>query len=276
MAAPPEPDGGAAAESPLLRNQAAFVTVQDCLDFAAASALLCCSRLSAELLEDQGLYEASRHAGQQPAGPRAAPRLPLAAGGRAKLTWCFSQGLAAYEARDLERSERLLGAALELAPEDDVVLCRLADTCYARCRAEVGELREALEARTLELYRRAVSVNPASSLGLNGLSLFQEGTDAKRHYLLRAVALDRGNPYALTNLAMILLDEKDKDDICLTLLKRALAINPNLFYARPTIARLHLRLNELNEARAVLAEQVMRRPQDHDSRCLLELLRRIV
>merc|ERR1712124_184880 len=107
-----------------------------------------------------------------------------------------------YEAKDLEKSAGLLESALAMAPEDDVLLSRLADTCYARFRAATGELQESLQARTLELYRKAVLVNPASSLGMNGLSLFQETDDMKQKYLLRAVALDDANSYALANLGM--------------------------------------------------------------------------
>ncbi|CAK0800044.1 unnamed protein product [Prorocentrum cordatum] len=82
----------------------------------------------------------------------------------------------------------------------------------------------------------------------------------------------------------LLDDDEGMGEVCLALLRgRALAINPNLFYARPTIAGLHLQFArtartrrevaaQLREARAVLAEHVGRRPEDTDSGRLLDQL----
>merc|ERR1712066_368199 len=94
----------------------------------------------------------------------------------------------------------------------------------------------------------------------------------KRKYLLRAVALDGANSYALVNLAMHLMDDLGVNpsvaDQCLRLLKRALIINPNLFYARPTIAQLYVHLNKYEEARDMLSEHLSLRPEDTRSRHL--------
>jgi tetratricopeptide (TPR) repeat protein len=200
----------------------------------------------------------------------------------AKLTFFFVAGLRAYEAKNMEASEKFLDVALAMAPEDDTLIARLADTRFAQYQAVVSANREGDHAhwktRTLELYQKAMQINPMSSSASNGLSLFQETNDAQKMFLLQAVALDAGNSYALVNLAMLLLDSKEHRDStehqCLALLRRALAINPNLFYARMSLAHLLLRLQRYEEAIPVLGEHLARVPDDVDAGKLHDALQR--
>eukprot|EP00927_Polykrikos_kofoidii_P079678 TRINITY_DN76476_c0_g1_i1.p1 TRINITY_DN76476_c0_g1~~TRINITY_DN76476_c0_g1_i1.p1 ORF type:complete len:361 (+),score=43.98 TRINITY_DN76476_c0_g1_i1:75-1085(+) len=208
---------------------------------------------------------------------------PLTAMQLAKLTFFFVKGYKAYEARHNKVSEACLEEAVALAAHDDILLARLGDTCYARyqelaAEASEGEELEKLRVKTSELYQRAIRINPRSSYGFNGMSLFQEDRDRKKKYLLRAVALNDRNSYALVNLSMCLREERDSGRSthtslwCLALLRRALAINPNLFYARITAAELHLKLGQYVEAHQMLAEHLSRRPEDHQWRVLFSQL----
>lgn len=209
---------------------------------------------------------------------------------QAWLTFCFVQGLKTYEAREMADSARWLRQALAMAPEDDILSARLADTLLAQYQAAKENLStdpsarntqhvlvEDLRQETLNLYRKAVMDNPSSSYGFNGLSLFQESPTEKKKYLLRAVALDGQNSYALVNLAIHLSNSADSLNIelyqtCLALLRRGLAINPNLFYARTTIVQLHMQMGQFEEGYDMLVEHVQRRPDDQRMQGLLRHL----
>jgi len=206
---------------------------------------------------------------------------PLTAMSLAKLTFSFAKGLDAYEAKRMGTSAQLLEVALALDPEDDVLLSRLGDTRYAQYQefamAAVEAKNRTEESQRLkdlsqQLYKQALSANPRSSYGFNGLALFQDCETTKRRYLLKAVALDNYNSYALVNLAMC-LDSSDRygtslPDHQLALYQRALAINPNLFYARPAVVQLQLQLGQYSQAFDTLNEHVQRRPEDRRSRQL--------
>ena len=90
----------------------------------------------------------------------------LSAMQQAKLTYFFVVGLRAYEAKSHQNSEKFLELALSLAPTNDILLARLADTCYAQYQAirighEQASVRNAdreehWRLRTLDLYRKAI------------------------------------------------------------------------------------------------------------------------
>jgi len=59
---------------------------------------------------------------------------------------------------------------------------------------------------------------------------------------------------------------------CLVLLKRAININPNLFYARMSMANVYLRMGKLHEAHSVLREHLELRSTDAEARRLYDAI----
>merc|ERR1711924_99171 len=98
-------------------------------------------------------------------------------------------------------------------------------------------------------------------MDLTDLLCFRRRTRVRKN-ILCVLWLDARNTYALTNLAQHLTGEPTR---AMALLVHALSINPNLFYARPSIAHLHLSMGQFPEARDMLAEHLRHRPDDVDA-----------
>jgi len=193
---------------------------------------------------------------------------------QAKVTHLFVKGILEYEAKNWAASEQKLQEALDLVPGDDILMSRLGDTCFGKFQAikaghDTGD-EEEWRRKTLSLYQQALQVNPLSSYGYNGLSLFQNTSRGKNMCLLRAVSLDPENSYALINLAM----DTEAVEERLNLARRAVTINPKLFYARSTIAHCFIELGRFQEALHILKEQLSHRPDDRHARQFHDQLER--
>jgi tetratricopeptide (TPR) repeat protein len=206
---------------------------------------------------------------------------------QAKITFLFAKGIQAYEAKDMNLSISLLGAALDLAPLHDIILCRLADAKYGEINSErrnsEGEMFREEENKVHALYKRALELNPFSSYGYNGLGLFEEkyvkqGAPGrvKESFMLTALLFDPNNSYALANLGMC---ESLSLTLRIQLLERALAVNENLFYARPALARAYYEaatttpdFGLFRKSIPILEEHVRRNPADGSARENLRFL----
>merc|ERR1712083_1070337 len=103
-------------------------------------------------------------------------------GEQAKVTKLFAQGMREYEQKRFRASEETLQEVVTMLPSDDIIVCRLADTCFGQCQAiraqqAVGDYDE-WHAYALRLYKKALTLNPSSSYAYNGLSLFQKHSEA--------------------------------------------------------------------------------------------------
>lgn len=229
---------------------------------------------------------------------------------RAGFTYILARGIRLYEARDFDRAVEALRRVAALAPRvQSQVLCRLADALYSKAMtlksnaaiaeeaaavvssAETPEeeqsaakeqaskareamaLREESEALLEEaegLYTGALAVNPKDSFAVNGLALFADCAVEKRRLLEQAVKLDEDNAYALANLGADLLLQDDRR--ALAYLERALAVNPQLFYARLFKCKALIQLGDLDGALRAAAEQFRLQPGDEVAQRLLAQL----
>jgi len=205
---------------------------------------------------------------------------------QAKVTLYYAKGIKNYENRKFEESLKALNIALEIAPKHDLILCRLGDTSYA-LRLKAEELVSEDEVKSY--FEAALEMNPSSSSAYNGLALFSKSKSRftiggrnpnegvpfsisfnRLSFQRAALLLDPFNTYTIVNYFRAIKNPYDIlykrtaggteklvfiYSLVMQALKLAVSWNPNLFYARLSIADMLSHSRQYEGALKVLKEQ---------------------
>ena len=161
---------------------------------------------------------------------------------------------AAYEAlRQFDRSMALLTQARTLSPTDPLVAIRL-----ARSQQEAGKGDDAV--RTLQAAVTRFPKEPGVMLSLGSTFERQRKYAEAEGVFRQMIAADRGNADALNSLGYMFAERGQRLDEAVTLVERALAIEPDHAAYLDSLGWAYYKQNRLDRAEAPLREAAKQLP----------------